>query len=99
MERIRIDFSGSHMDHLRNVLDTTPGASRDVVRQALPALPTDLLPEPLRRGRHAEPDFDDEFAAELEVGLADDLADDLVPTPDLPDAGVPLRRPGPGETR
>jgi hypothetical protein len=92
VERIRIDFSGSHMDHLRTVLDTTPDAMRDqAARPALPAMPSDLMPEPSQvQGRHTEPDFDDEFAAELEVGLADDypeayrsddIGDGLVPTP------------------
>jgi hypothetical protein len=84
VERIRIDFSGSHMDHLRDTLDTTPDAMRNKQDiPALPAMPSDLMPEPsqARGGRHAEPDFDDEFAAELEVGLADEYPDDLVPTP------------------
>ncbi|HEX4702718.1 MAG TPA: ATP-binding protein [Pseudonocardiaceae bacterium] len=106
VERIRIDFSGNHLDHLRNVLDTTPDAMRDVARPALPALPTDLMAEPSRpRGRHAsEPDLDDEFAAELEVGLVDGLDgldDDLVPTPggeDNQNGGPgPRRRPGRGD--
>lgn len=80
VERIRIDFSGSHMDHLRDALDTTPDARRDITdRPALPALPTELMAEPHQvRGRHAEPDFDDEFAAELEVGLVDELGDDRI---------------------
>jgi hypothetical protein len=87
VERIRIDFSGNHLDHLRGALDTTPDAMRDVVaRPALPAMPPDLMAEPSRprAGRHTgvtEPDLDDEFAAELEVGLVDDLGNDLVPTP------------------
>jgi hypothetical protein len=89
VERIRIDFSGNHLDHLRGVLDTTPDAMREfVARPALPAMPPDLMAEPSRprAGRHSggmtpEPDIDDEFAAELEVGLVDDLGDDLVPTP------------------
>jgi hypothetical protein len=102
VERIRIDFSGNHMDHLRTVLDTTPDAMRgEANRPALPAMPTDLMPEPSQvRGRHAEPDFDDEFAAELEVGLADDLEDGLVPTPggDAPDPDGGFRRSGRGDT-
>jgi hypothetical protein len=91
VERIRIDFSGNHLDHLRNVLDTTPDAMRDNAARppALPAMPPDLMAEPSLppRGRHAEPDIDDEFAAELEVGLVDEFGDDLVPTPggDAPD--------------
>jgi hypothetical protein len=45
VERIRIDFSGNHLDHLRNVLDTTPDAMRDIAAQppALPAMPPDLM--------------------------------------------------------
>jgi hypothetical protein len=91
VERIRIDFSGNHLDHLRNVMDTTPDAMRDITARppALPAMPPDLMAEPSipPRGRHAEPDIDDEFAAELEVGLVDEFGDDLVPTPggDAPD--------------
>ena len=91
VERIRIDFSGNHLDHLRNVLDTTPDAMRDIAARppALPAMPPDLMAEPSLppRGRHAEPDIDDEFAAELEVGLVDEFGDVLVPTPggDAPD--------------
>jgi hypothetical protein len=94
VERIRIDFSGSHLDHLRGVLDTTPDAMRDL--PALPALPArsaanvgsyeDAPP----RGRHAEPvepDIEDELAAELEVGLVDEP--ELVTTPraDIPNPG------------
>ena len=34
MERIRVDFSGPHLEHLRAVMDTTPGSkdalSKDV---------------------------------------------------------------------
>jgi AAA-like domain/LAGLIDADG-like domain len=90
VERIRIDFSGNHLDHLRNVMDTTPDAMRDQLARppALAAMPPDLMAEPSvpPRGRHAEPDLD-EFAAELEVGLVDEFGDDLVPTPggDAPD--------------
>ncbi|HEX9337937.1 MAG TPA: hypothetical protein VF892_18715, partial [Pseudonocardiaceae bacterium] len=76
--------SGNHLDHLRGVLDTTPDAMRDVLaRPALPATAPDLpdLPDLPRGGRHDEPRIDDEFAAELEVGLVDELGNDLVPTP------------------
>jgi hypothetical protein len=100
VERIRIDFSGNHLDHLRDALDTTPDAARDRQdRPALPAMPTDLMPEPSPvAGRHAEPDFDDEFAAELEVGLADDYSDDLVPTSSLSEQESGYRRTGRGES-
>jgi hypothetical protein len=103
VERIRIDFSGSHMDHLRNNLDTTPDAMRNKQDlPALPAMPSDLMPEPSKAGagRHAEPDFDDEFAAELEVGLADDYPDDLVPTPggDGPEPDGSFRGGGRGDS-
>ncbi|MBB5156154.1 ATP-binding protein [Saccharopolyspora phatthalungensis] len=35
VEKIRIDFSGPHLEHLRNALDTTPAAEDYVERRAL----------------------------------------------------------------
>ncbi|GAA3439462.1 ATP-binding protein [Kutzneria kofuensis] len=90
VERIRIDFSGPHLDQLRKAMDTTPDAQRDSVRAPaeLPAVPS---PEGLDSGLPAEgvaaidyDSYDDDLAAELEVGLIDDAAE-LPPAPsDLP---------------
>jgi hypothetical protein len=75
VERIRIDFSGPHLEHLREGLDTTPDALRhndgDVVEVSAP------LEERLTYNeRNHTDDYDDELAADLEVGLVDD--DELV---------------------
>lgn len=75
VERIRIDFSGPHLAHLREGLDTTPDALRhnegDVVEVSAP------LEERLTYNeRNHTDDYDDELAADLEVGLVDD--DELV---------------------
>ncbi|AXB47214.1 ATP-binding protein [Amycolatopsis albispora] len=77
VERIRVDFSGPHLEHLRNAMDTTPG-SKDAPGQVRP----DPAPEPEPRhvpvppdddaaaSGYAESDF--ELAAELEVGLTEE---------------------------
>ncbi|MBW4719365.1 ATP-binding protein [Saccharothrix obliqua] len=69
VERIRIDFSGPHLEHLRNSLDTTPDALRDGHEQP----EVELSSPPQDPFAYAdEPDeFDDELAADLEVGLVD----------------------------
>ncbi len=36
VERIRVDFSGPHLEHLREVMDTTPGAARTAAAAAAP---------------------------------------------------------------
>ena len=73
VERIRVDFSGPHLDHLRAVMDTTPGS--------LDALPADrgwrAEPEPEIRVPEPAPadeklDADLELAAEREVGFTED---------------------------
>jgi hypothetical protein len=99
VERIKIDFSGPHLEHLRAALDTTPDAMREgrAAAPALPARPQSPLPDtsaPAQTARPTQPvqptpampsGFDDDdFAAELEVGLADEL----VTTPEA-DAGDP----------
>ncbi|WP_245886150.1 ATP-binding protein [Umezawaea tangerina] len=71
VERIRIDFSGPHLAHLREGLDTTPDALRhtegDPVEVSAP------LEERLTYNeRNHTDDYDDELAADLEVGLVDD---------------------------
>lgn len=74
VERIRIDFSGPHLEHLRNALDTTPDALRDGPDQAeieLSSPPQD----PFAYADDLTDDYDDELAADLEVGLVDDLVD------------------------
>ncbi len=74
VERIRIDFSGPHLEHLRNALDTTPDALRDGPDQAeleLSSPPQD----PFAYEESLTDDYDDELAADLEVGLVDDLVD------------------------
>ncbi|MBN6036801.1 ATP-binding protein [Amycolatopsis sp. 195334CR] len=75
VERIRVDFSGPHLEHLRHAMDTTPG-SKDAPGQVRP----DPAPAPEPRhvpvppdddsSSYAESDF--ELAAELEVGLTEE---------------------------
>ncbi|MEJ2857406.1 MULTISPECIES: ATP-binding protein [unclassified Saccharothrix] len=74
VERIRIDFSGPHLEHLRNALDTTPDALREGNEPAeieLSSPPQD----PFAYAEDLPDDYDDELAADLEVGLVDDLVD------------------------
>ncbi|XVV04838.1 ATP-binding protein [Actinosynnema sp. CA-248983] len=74
VERIRIDFSGPHLEHLRNALDTTPDALRDGPDQGeieLSSPPQD----PFAYADDLTDEYDDELAADLEVGLVDDLVD------------------------
>ncbi|MGO1049159.1 ATP-binding protein [Crossiella sp. CA198] len=80
VERIRIDFGGPHLNHLRNGMDTTPDAMRQAASGA-PALPSGrvdgVLPD-----LPAEEELEAEFAAEL--GLGDEDFDD----PYTPSAGA-----------
>ncbi|KMS83946.1 ATPase, partial [Streptomyces regensis] len=71
VERIRVDFSGPHLEQLRDALDTTPGSVPD--RQAPPA-PQQTSDEPYRVPEPPEDDVEEdlELAAELEVGLTED---------------------------
>ncbi|HET6703710.1 ATP-binding protein, partial [Amycolatopsis sp.] len=78
VERIRVDFSGPHLDHLRSVMDTTPGSKDASPASRRPgnelALPSEekkpYVPVPPEDDIELEQDF--ELAAELEVGLADE---------------------------
>lgn len=77
VERIRVDFSGPHLDHLCSALDTTPGSAQQ------PALPgagesnpgtsqdPGSPPDPVTE-QAPEVEEDLERAAELEVGLTDE---------------------------
>jgi hypothetical protein len=86
VERIRIDLSGPHMDHVRTAMDTTPDAMRDptpgavlAADQHAPYIP-DEETEPPTDGSVENPadvdgaDEHDEFeiAADYELGLTDD---------------------------
>ncbi|WP_407652579.1 ATP-binding protein [Amycolatopsis cynarae] len=74
VERIRVDFSGPHLEHLRAALDTTPG-SKDALpadsraRDAEPPAPEQRVPVP-PPDDELEPDL--ELAAEREVGLTEE---------------------------
>jgi hypothetical protein len=81
VERIRIDLSGPHLDHVRATLDTTPDAMREPAAGAVmgadehaPALPDDDDPTPPRDGSVEEDGSRDEFdlAADYELGLTED---------------------------
>jgi hypothetical protein len=81
VERIRIDLSGPHMDHLRTVMDTTPDAMRDAgpgqvlsPEQHAPELPSEDEGEP-RDGateEYAEEQEEFDLAADFELGLTED---------------------------
>ena len=85
MERIRIDLSGPHLDHLRSVMDTTPDAMREAAAGAVlgsgahaPEMPDDEESEPPRDGsvddenRYTQDDDEFDLAADFELGLTDD---------------------------
>ncbi|HET6505072.1 MAG TPA: ATP-binding protein [Amycolatopsis sp.] len=75
VERIRVDFSGPHLEQLRAVMDTTPG-SKDALpadnraRQGEPEPAEVHVPEPIPPNDDLEADL--ELAAEREVGLTDE---------------------------
>ena len=76
VERIRVDFSGPHLDHLRSVMDTTPGSPDAKTKPGSQLVakkedrPKPHVPTPPEDDVELEQDF--ELAAELEVGLADE---------------------------
>ncbi|MCI2423700.1 ATP-binding protein [Saccharopolyspora sp. K220] len=79
VEKIRIDFSGPHLEHLRNALDTTPAAEDNVERRALrPAddgANSDSSAPALRSAEEYPDDFEsfDEFELEtVGIGYNDD---------------------------
>ena len=78
VERIRVDFSGPHLDHLRAALDTTPGSGpedRQSTRAETPkdsAETADAEPSPPPEPLVDELDEELERAAEMEVGLTED---------------------------
>jgi hypothetical protein len=92
VERIRVDFSGPHLEHLRNVMDTTPGSKEarpsDKVRHD-PEPGAELVPQHVAappEDVEVEPDF--ELAAELEVGLTEEQLLDSPLEPRVTDSGA-----------
>ncbi|MET9627262.1 ATP-binding protein [Lentzea sp. NPDC006480] len=71
VERIRIDFSGPHLEHLRNALDTTPDAKRDNGKGELVPTDDNAAPQP---PAYVPDEIDDELAADMELGLTEDEA-------------------------
>jgi len=83
VERIRIDLSGPHLDHLRTIMDTTPDALREAALGTVlpseahaPELPSDNEPAP-RDGVTEYADEQEEFdlAADYELGLTEEDPD------------------------
>jgi hypothetical protein len=81
VERIRIDLSGPHLDHLRLAMDTTPDAMRDSTPGAVvpadtpaPAPPDEYELEPAIDGSE-QSDLEFEMAADFELGLTDEELD------------------------
>jgi AAA domain-containing protein len=76
VERIRIDLSGPHLDHLRSAMDTTPDALRGGATPPPMAPPPE--PPPVEPPPPPEPELDDdavdeyEIAADFELGLTDE---------------------------
>jgi len=92
VERIRVDFSGPHLEHLRNVMDTTPGSKEarpsDKVRRD-PEPGAELVPQHVAQPPEdveVEPDF--ELQAELEVGLTEEQILDTPLEPRATDTGA-----------
>ncbi|WP_416234500.1 ATP-binding protein [Lentzea sp. NEAU-D7] len=72
VERIRIDFSGPHLEHLRNALDTTPDAKRDNGKgELVPVDDPNAAPQP---PAYVPDEIDDELAADMELGLTEEEA-------------------------
>jgi hypothetical protein len=82
VERIRIDLSGPHLDHLRNIMDTTPDAMREAAagmgavlqpETHVPELPSEDTSEP-RDGatEYAEEQEEFDLAADFELGLTEE---------------------------
>jgi AAA-like domain len=80
VERIRIDLSGPHLDHLRTAMDTTPDAMRDAGPGAVlppevhaPHMPEDDEPE-LHEGAtdYVEEQSEFDLAADYELGLTEE---------------------------
>ena len=96
VERIRIDLSGPHLDHLRGVMDTTPDALRDSTPGAIvgpevhaPEMPGEDTEPPVDgtvddEQRYADDQSEFDVAADFELGLTDDD-----PNTDVDPAGPP----------
>jgi len=78
VERIRIDLSGPHLDHLRTVMDTTPDALRDGTPGAVvaadahvPQIPEEDDEDP-PSSDYADEQAEFDLAADFELGLTDE---------------------------
>ncbi|MGW6933582.1 ATP-binding protein [Lentzea sp. NPDC054927] len=71
VERIRIDFSGPHLEHLRNALDTTPDAKRGNPNGELVPTDENSVAQP---PAYVPDEMDDELAADMELGLTEEEA-------------------------
>jgi hypothetical protein len=78
VERIRIDLSGPHLEHLRAAMDTTPDAMRNQVSATaevpVPQSPDQLEPAAAVDGSQIS-DLEFEMAADFELGLTDEDVD------------------------
>jgi hypothetical protein len=80
VERIRIDLSGPHLDHLRGVMDTTPDAMRDAgpgqvvpPETHAPEIPSDEPTGPAEGASdYAEEQAEFDLAADFELGLTEE---------------------------
>ena len=103
VERIRIDLSGPHMDHVRAVMDTTPDAMRDptpgavlAADQHAPFIPDEETEPPKDGSVESDADTEvdgehDEFeiAADFELGLTDEDTHPEGDSGDHPDSPGP----------
>lgn len=90
VERIRIDLSGPHLDHLRAAMDTTPDALRDAAPGTVlpPEVHAPEIPEAEEdaprdgTSEYADEQAEFDLAADFELGLTDDDPNLDGPPPD-----------------
>ena len=99
VERIRVDFSGTHLEHLVSALDTTPDAQRKQIQHGeirdkditLPTgeLPPVTVPDPTLPGYASGSGNGSEADIEAALEAAADAQLGLDPTPDVQDRRDP----------
>ena len=99
VERIRVDFSGTHLEHLVSALDTTPDAQRKQIQHGeirdgditLPTgeLPPVTVPDPTLPGYASGSGNGNEADVEAALEAAADAQLGLDPTPDVQDRRDP----------